>query len=243
MRKKFAFLAVLAVISLALAGCAAGNPVQQDQNAMTQAESSGTTDLSVQTPADQPASIEQLNNNQSIEEKTKNMTDITKPQMVIDRNKSYTAVMHTDAGDIEIALNAKAVPITANNFVWLAKNNFYDNTIFYRVIKGFMIQGGDPKGDGTGGPGYSFNDEKFTGSYTRGTIAMANSGPNTNGSQFFIMHATYPLPPNYVIFGQVTKGLEVVDKIAEAQVKMSAAGELSQPLAPVKIKSIDIVEK
>ncbi|OGY52756.1 MAG: peptidylprolyl isomerase [Candidatus Buchananbacteria bacterium RIFCSPHIGHO2_02_FULL_45_11b] len=165
------------------------------------------------------------------------------PETIIDQSKTYTAILHTTAGDIQIALNAKATPITANNFVWLAKKNFYDNTIFHRVIKGFMIQGGDPKGDGTGGPGYQFNDEPFTGDYERGTVAMANAGPNTNGSQFFIMHADYPLPPNYVIFGQVAKGLDVVDKIAAAPVEMSSSGEQSKPVNPVKVNSVEIIEK
>jgi cyclophilin family peptidyl-prolyl cis-trans isomerase len=105
-----------------------------------------------------------------------------------------------------------------------------------------MIQGGDPKGDGTGGPGYKFDDEPFTGEYTRGIIAMANAGPNTNGSQFFIMHADNPLPKNYVIFGKVSAGLAVVDQIATAPVKPSFSGEMSTPVAPVKILSIDIKE-
>ena len=100
-----------------------------------------------------------------------------------------------------------------------------------------------PRNTGSGGPGYKFNDEPFTGEYTRGTIAMANAGPNTNGSQFFIMHADNPLPKNYVIFGQVTKGIEVVDKIATAEVKQSLSGELSTPINPIKITSIDIKEK
>ncbi len=165
------------------------------------------------------------------------------PIMIIDKNKTYTAKMKTTAGDIEISLNTSATPITANNFVFLAKKNFYDNTIFHRTIKGFMIQGGDPQGNGTGGPGYKFDDEPFTGEYLRGTIAMANSGPNTNGSQFFIMHDDYPLPPNYVIFGKVTKGLDVVDKIATAPVAMSAMGENSQPVSPVKVLSVEISEK
>jgi cyclophilin family peptidyl-prolyl cis-trans isomerase len=104
-----------------------------------------------------------------------------------------------------------------------------------------MIQGGDPIGNGTGGPGYTFADEPFTGEYTKGTIAMANAGPNTNGSQFFIMHSDYPLPKNYVIFGKVTKGLEVVDKIAEAPTK--PGGEGSTPITPVKITSIQINER
>jgi len=164
------------------------------------------------------------------------------PAMIIDQNKTYTAKMKTSAGEMEISLNAAMTPVTVNNFVSLAKKSFYDNTIFHRVIKGFMIQGGDPLGNGTGGPGYRFDDEPFTGEYLRGTLAMANSGPNTNGSQFFIMHDDYPLPPNYVIFGKVTRGLDVLDKIAEAPVTMSAMGENSQPVNPVKILSIEITE-
>jgi len=106
-----------------------------------------------------------------------------------------------------------------------------------------MIQGGDPKGDGTGGPGYQFADESFEGEYTRGTVAMANTGPNTNGSQFFIMHQDYDLPKNYVIFGKVTEGLNVVDKIAEASVSANQFGEMSKPVTPIKIFSVEIVKK
>ena len=132
----------------------------------------------------------------------------------------------TEKGDIEADLFTTDAPKTAQNFLDLAKKGFYDDVIFHRVIPGFMIQGGDgehgkksslnPGRVGTGGPGYKFADERVTGSYNRGTLAMANSGPNTNGSQFFIMHADYGLPKNYTIFGQVTKGLEVVDAIASA---------------------------
>lgn len=245
MTKKFAFLLVLLVFSLSLVGCAKKDSAQEDQyySAGQDSPSGQSNDVqpadsqSGDTPVSAQLSVPTTNSD------SKTMPDITKPQTVIDQNKSYSAVMHTDAGDITISLNAKATPITVNNFVWLAKNNFYNNTSFHRVIKGFMIQGGDPKGDGTGGPGYSFADEPFTGSYERGTIAMANAGPNTNGSQFFIMHASYPLPKNYVIFGQVTKGLESVDKIAEAPVKVSVSGEMSQPLQPIVVDSIDIIEK
>lgn len=166
---------------------------------------------------------------------------LSKPKMQIDTAKAYTAVLHTDQGDITIALTAKETPITVNNFVYLAKQKFYDNTIFHRVIKGFMIQGGDPTGTGAGSPGYKFDDETFSGSYDRGTVAMANSGPNTNGSQFFIMHAKQALPPNYVIFGKVTDGMDAVDKIAEAPTDPS--GEGSKPVTPVKIKSVDITEQ
>ena len=158
-------------------------------------------------------------------------------------SSSVSAILKTTAGEITIKLNADQMPLTVNNFVTLVKKNFYNNTIFHRVLKGFMIQGGDPKGAGTGGPGYTFNDEPFTGEYTRGTVAMANAGPNTNGSQFFIMHADYPLLKNYVIFGSVVSGLEVVDKIAEAAVEMSPSGEQSKPVNPVSISSVEIIEK
>ncbi len=165
------------------------------------------------------------------------------PNMEIRKSKQYQAVLKTNEGDITIELTASATPVTVNNFVSLAKKNYYNNTVFHRVIKGFMIQGGDPKGDGTGGPGYRFNDEPFDGEYTRGIVAMANAGPNTNGSQFFIMHQDYDLPKNYVIFGKVVEGLDVVDKIAEAPVQTSGSGEPSKPVNPVKVESVSIVEK
>ncbi|PIZ63551.1 peptidylprolyl isomerase [Candidatus Roizmanbacteria bacterium CG_4_10_14_0_2_um_filter_39_13] len=164
--------------------------------------------------------------------------------MTIDEKKDYSAVLTTTAGEITIEFTTKETPITVNNFVTLSRDKFYDNTIFHRVIKGFMIQGGDPKGNGTGGPGFKFDDEEFSGSYDRGTVAMANSGPNTNGSQFFIMHeSSQSLPPNYVIFGKVTEGLDVVDAIATAQVTTGPSGEPSTPIQPVKITSVEIIEK
>lgn len=163
--------------------------------------------------------------------------------MQIDKTKTYFAVLKTIKGGIKIKLNAAETPVTVNNFVTLSKKGFYNNTIFHRVIKGFIIQGGDPKGDGTGGPGYSFDDETFVGEYTRGVVAMANSGPNTNGSQFFIMHAEQALPKNYVIFGQVVEGMETVDKIAESKVTQSSSGEMSKPVKPVKIDKIIITEE
>lgn len=150
-----------------------------------------------------------------------------------------TAVLHTTAGAITIKFNVGSTPNTISNFIKLAQNNFYNGTIFHRVIKGFMIQGGDPKGDGTGGPGYTFADEPFEGEYTKGTVAMANAGPNTNGSQFFIMHQDNPLPKNYVIFGKVITGIETVDKIAEAPTV--PGGEGSRPVNPVSITNIELI--
>ncbi len=165
------------------------------------------------------------------------------PVLEVDSQKEYSAVLKTSAGEITLRLYADKTPITVNNFISLARKGFYDNTIFHRVIKGFMIQGGDPNGDGTGGPGYKFADEKFEGEYTRGVVAMANAGPNTNGSQFFIMHQDYPLPKNYVIFGQVIKGMEVVDQIAGEPVEANQFGEQSKPIDPVKVLSTEIIEK
>ncbi|MBI2439460.1 MAG: peptidylprolyl isomerase [Candidatus Moranbacteria bacterium] len=163
--------------------------------------------------------------------------------MIIDTKKIYQATLVTTQGNIVIELAAETTPVTTNNFVFLAREKFYDQTVFHRTIKGFMIQGGDPTGTGMGGPGYKFADEPFSGEYVRGVVAMANSGPDTNGSQFFIMHKDNPLPPNYVIFGRVISGMETVDKIAEAPVNSSASGEQSVPVTPVAIQTIEISEK
>ncbi len=165
------------------------------------------------------------------------------PAMEIDENKKYTAVINTTAGTIKVELNALQTPVTVNNFVALARKGFYNDTIFHRVIDGFMIQGGDPEGTGAGGPGYRFDDEPFEGEYTRGTIAMANAGPDTNGSQFFIMHKDYPLPPNYTIFGKTIEGFETIDAIATAQTTTSMGGEKSKPVNPVTVTSIEIIEQ
>lgn len=178
---------------------------------------------------------------QSSQSTIKPMT-IQKPLLQIDFKKTYTAVVKTSNGEITIELAASKTPNTVNNFVYLARQHFYDNTIFHRVISGFMIQGGDPNGNGSGGPGYRFDDEPFDGEYVRGTVAMANAGPNTNGSQFFIMHKDYDLPKNYVIFGHVTKGMDVVDTIATAPVIVKN-GERSSPIDPIVVQSVNIIEK
>lgn len=165
----------------------------------------------------------------------------TPPAMTIDPAKQYTATLNTEKGPIVVALHAKETPVTVNNFVFLAREKFYDGTIFHRTIPGFMIQGGDPTGTGMGSPGYRFDDEPVTGEYTRGVVAMANAGPNTNGSQFFIMHADYALPKNYVIFGEVTSGMEAVDAIATAPTQ--PGGEGSKPVTPVVVQSVTITEQ
>lgn len=171
------------------------------------------------------------------------LTHVPPMEMQIDAAKTYTATLHTSKGDIVIALDAKNTPVTANNFVALARKGFYNGTIFHRTLADFMIQGGDPTGTGTGDPGYRFDDEPVVGEYTRGTVAMANAGPNTNGSQFFIMHADVGLQKNYVIFGKVLSGLDAVDAIATAPVMMSGSGEKSRPVSPVVVESVEISEK
>jgi cyclophilin family peptidyl-prolyl cis-trans isomerase len=138
------------------------------------------------------------------------------PALTVDTAKSYTAVLDTNHGEITIDLDVGRSPLTVNNFVFLAREGFYDGVTFHRCIPGFVIQGGDPTGTGSGGPGYRFRDElDGPGSYDRGTVAMANAGPNTNGSQFFICVADVGLPHAYTIFGEVTAGLDAVDSILE----------------------------
>jgi cyclophilin family peptidyl-prolyl cis-trans isomerase len=157
--------------------------------------------------------------------------------MAIDPAKRYTATIETSAGTMVAELYPGDAPNAVNNFVFLARDGFYDGVIFHRTIPGFMIQGGDPTGTGRGGPGYRFDDERVKRPYSRGTLAMANAGPDTNGSQFFVMHADYGLPPNYTIFGKLTSGEEVVDAIATAP-----AGAQDRPNQPVSITSVSIAE-
>lgn len=153
------------------------------------------------------------------------------------------ATIETNQGTIVIEFYSTDAPKTVENFQKLASSGFYNNLIFHRVIKGFMIQGGDPSGNGTGGPGYKFNDEinkdsdLYKTGYKKGIVAMANSGPNTNGSQFFIMHADYPLPPSYTIFGKVVEGQDVIDKIANVQ-----TGPQDRPVEPVVMKSVKLAD-
>jgi peptidylprolyl isomerase len=138
------------------------------------------------------------------------------PAMTIDVNKHYTATLHLDKGDIVIELLPQAAPITVNNFVFLARQGFYDGVTFHRVLSGFMAQSGDPTGTGSGGPGYTFQDEFSPGLQfdAPGVVAMANSGPNSNGSQFFITYAPEPhLTGVHTIFGRVTAGMDVAEKL------------------------------
>jgi cyclophilin family peptidyl-prolyl cis-trans isomerase len=168
------------------------------------------------------------------------------PDITIDKTKQYHALVETSLGAFKIELLASESPRTVNNFVFLARQKFYDGVIFHRIIKSFMIQGGDPSGTGCGGPGYQFVDElPVKHSYEVGMVAMANSGPNTNGSQFFICTGAdskfLDRQPNYTQFGKVVEGLDIVQKIAAVPVAF-ASGEMSKPQTPPVIKSISISE-
>ena len=152
---------------------------------------------------------------------------------------SHRVTLQTNYGEIQFATYDADAPKTVENFLKLAGQGFYNNLTFHRVVKGFVIQGGDPAGNGTGGPGYTFEDElnpetpSYKEGYVKGVVAMANAGPNTNGSQFFILLENYPLPRNYTIFGKVVRGQDVVDAIGQV-----AVGANDQPVSPVVIQQV-----
>ena len=160
----------------------------------------------------------------------------------LEEGKTYTATLETSHGNIQVEFFADDAPKTVNNFVSLAKEGFYDGTPFHRIVKGFVVQGGDPTGTGTGGPGFKFEDEPVKKDYEAGTLAMANAGPNTNGSQFFIVLEDLRgrLPKNYTIFGKVTDGMDVVKSMADVKVKSSPMGEPSSPVEPVTLNKVDV---
>jgi len=194
-------------------------------------------------------------NNDAVEKSPVENTPVSVNQPVIEQspapltelktneNVMPTVKITTNKGEIVIELFKDDAPKTVENFLNLVQKNFYDGVIFHRVISGFMIQGGDPTGTGSGGPGYKFEDElnastpSYQRGYLRGTVAMANSGPNSNGSQFFIMHADYPLPNLYTIFGRVVTGLETVDAIAAEK---TDSGD--RPLSKVVIEKVEVIE-
>ncbi len=193
---------------------------------------------------DTPSSTTQTTQKTSTTEegKTNSMTSKTysKPfDMQLNDGVDYKVVLQTSFGNITIDLFEKESPKTVNNFVSLAKDGFYDGLTFHRIIKDFMIQGGDPAGDGTGGPGYKFEDEFNAKKLVKGSLAMANAGPNTNGSQFFIVttESTPWLDGRHTNFGQVTEGMDIVDKIS-----LVATGNNDKPVTPVTIDKIEVLE-
>jgi peptidylprolyl isomerase len=180
---------------------------QQTSTASPCAQSKVLSDITATGLAPTDAEIQKINHSYS------------SAKQVVDQNKIYCAGLNTNRGLIVVELDPKQAPLSVNNFVFLAQNHFYDGLKFHRVIPDIpanagnihIVQGGDPKGDGTGGPGYKFNDEPVKGDYTAGTLAMANSGPNTNGSQFFINSTdNKQLPKSYNLFGHVVQGMDVV---------------------------------
>jgi len=233
--KKILIPTLLAVI---LSGCQLGPLVSPTTNYQTPTETPTNTPTMAITPSATPTAAASV-----------------AAEKVSDQ---AVAVIKTNKGTMKVVLFPKIAPNTVANFIELAKGTkvnpvtnakvsekpFYDGIVFHRIIKGFMIQGGDPNGTGTGGPGYKFADEKVTEEYTKGTIAMANSGPNTNGSQFFIMNADYPLPKNYTIFGRIDSkdiaSFATLDKISDTPVSMSSMGEASVPKEKVFIESVTI---
>jgi cyclophilin family peptidyl-prolyl cis-trans isomerase len=169
------------------------------------------------------------------------------PEMSLQEGSRYEAVIHTNAGDFTVELFAKEAPLTVNNFVFLAREGFYENVVFHRIIEEFMIQTGDPTGTGSGGPGYRFKDElPPTQAYEPGVVAMANAGPNTNGSQFFICTGESSKhlnrSPNYTVFGRVVSGMDTVKKIAATPVGRSFSGETSKPKEEVRMESVEIIQ-
>ena len=167
------------------------------------------------------------------------MKQYSQAEQVVEEGKRYGATIATSQGDISVELFVGEAPNTANNFAFLAKEGFYDGTVIHRVVPGFVVQMGDPTGTGSGGPGYRFADELASArnrGYERGTLAMANAGPDTNGSQFFICLDDVGLPPAYTVFGEVTAGMDVVDDIARQQRR----GEYPDP--EIRVESVTLTE-
>ena len=167
------------------------------------------------------------------------MKQYSQAEQVLEEGKRYGATIKTSQGDISVELFVGESPRTANNFAFLAKEGFYDGTVIHRVVPGFVVQMGDPTGTGSGGPGYKFEDELAAArnrGYDRGILAMANAGPNTNGSQFFICLDDVGLPPQYAVFGEVTSGMETADAIAT----QPRRGEMPTP--EITVESVTLTE-
>ncbi len=197
---------------------------------------------SKKTSEEQTQETETQGDEQTTESSDAKVGEGSAPKMEIDKNKTYTATMKTSLGDIELKLFAKDAPKTVNNFVYLAEKGFYDKTIFHRIIKDFMIQGGDPEGTGMGGPGYQFEDEINEHKLVKGVLAMANAGPDTNGSQFFIVtkESTPELDGIHTAFGEVTGGMDIALKIEGVE---TTGPPKDKPVEDVVLESIKIDSK
>jgi len=233
MRMRWIALTLALVTAVAVAGCGGVQKGAGDNKSPAAANNQGQQPAQTQPPA-QP---------------TKKQWN-SPPALKIDPNKQYFATIKTSLGDIRIELFAKDAPKTVNNFVFLAREGYYENVVFHRILKNFMVQTGDPTGTGAGGPGYRFEDElPPKRPYDLGIVAMANAGKNTNGSQFFICNAkgcgSLDQLPNYTQFGKVADqaSFDTLTKLSNVEVVASSSGEKSKPVAPPTIKSVVIEEK
>lgn len=232
LRRGFALALTLVLVVGLVAACGDGeedvDPTEPPRNTETATEVVEAVGASTAPPTKGPDELMQWE---------------SPPPLALEPGVDYRARMTTNFGEIVVDLFEEEAPNTVNNFVFLANEGYYQNVPFHRIIAGFMIQSGDPTGTGAGGPGYRFNDEPIVRDYTKGTLAMANAGPNTNGSQFFITHIDLSgrLDKKYTIFGTVVEGLDVVDQIAQVPVGPSATGEVSSPTEPAFIESIEVI--
>lgn len=241
-KKVYLPIVIMITAALVLGGCGKKNTDQAEDTH----QSSGQAADTEQTSTDE-TSKDQTSTDQTAPTETEHKSWAKPPAMQIDKNKKYEAEVKTSKGSFTIELYAKDAPLTVNNFVFLSKEGFYKGVVFHRILETFMIQTGDPTGTGAGGPGYSFEDEKTSYKYEPGTVAMANAGANTNGSQFFICTGAdsdyLNQTPNYTIFGKVTKGMDVVMQIAKTPVEVGPSGEESTPTEKVTINDVKITEK
>ena len=215
-----------ALLAVVLTACGAGETVDQFDAAGT---ASDTAQSATTAPAPPTTTVDTTTDGVQ-------KSFGAPPELTIDTAGQYTATIRTNLGDVVVSLFADTAPNTVNNFVFLANEGYYDGVIFHRVIPGFVAQAGDPTGTGRGGPGYTFADElNDPRPYTRGILAMANAGPNTNGSQFFIVHEDVGLPYAYTIFGEVISGIDVVDAIAA-----TPTGPGDRPTTDIVIESITV---
>jgi cyclophilin family peptidyl-prolyl cis-trans isomerase len=240
MRPKLAVLPLLVAGALALAACGEDGTPSPASGGTTAGGATGTEAAPTTTGAATACSTEKP------EQKDVDRSYDQPPSREIDVTKTYRATLVTSCGTIVIALDPQGAPNTVNNFVALARRDFYDGLTFHRVVTDFVIQGGDPNGDGSGGPGYRFPDELPTDGYKVGSVAMANAGPDTNGSQFFIVTGKggTQLPPSYSRFGRVVRGLDVAKRIEglEDRPDPSAPGT-QRPTQPVYILDVEIAER
>ncbi len=230
MRRVRLWLPVLVLVSLVGTSCG-----EEDTPALLESESASEISQSCWTDDQR-----ELGDDEGEQPMRQQYTDV--PEMAINPEGQYSATLETNKGTIDVELFPSDAPRTVNNFVCLARDGYFDGTPFHRIVKGFVIQGGDSTGTGSGGPGYTFPDEPITREYEIGTLAMANAGPNTNGSQFFIVldDLRGRLPKNYTIFGQVTGGQDAVDAISGVPTRPGPSGENSQPTETVTLEKVTV---